>query len=178
MIAISIVLCFVMIALTIICMWSDISTMTLPNKYVLPIAGLFILAFCFWPAAFSPLWMHIGAAVLILAITYLMFAFNMLGAGDAKYAAVLGLWVGFKGLMIYMFFMAVIGGLLGAASLLIRKYKPVAEPKQGSWIAIAQSGKSAVPYGIAITLGAWMALFHIGPLAIVLHELNNIISSN
>lgn len=176
MIAISIIFCFAMMGITVFCMWSDFSRMILPNKAVLAIAALFVPAYLFWPDAFCSLWSHIGAGAIILAVTYSMFAFNMLGAGDAKYAAVLGLWVGLKGLMIYMFFMALVGGALGVAALLLKKHKPVANPAAGSWIEIAQGGKSAVPYGIAITIGAWCGLFHTGPLSIVLRELSNIIS--
>ncbi len=176
MIAVSIVICFIMMGVTIFCMWSDFSRMILPNKAVVAIAALFVLAYLFWPDAFSSLGSHLAAGAVILAVTYGMFAFNMLGAGDAKYAAVLGLWVGLKGLMIYMFFMGLVGGILGVAALVLKKYKPVSAPASGSWIEIAQSGKSAVPYGIAITIGAWCGLFHTGPLSIVLRELSNIIS--
>jgi Flp pilus assembly protein protease CpaA len=67
-----------------------------------------------------------------------------------------------KGLVVFLFYMALMGGLLGIAALVMKKKQPFKNPPEGSWAQKAQSGKSVVPYGIAITFGAWCAFFHTG----------------
>ena len=60
--------------------------------------------------------------------------------------------------------MSVAGGLLGLTALALRKWTPVKEPKENSWVARVQAGESKVPYGVAIALGALASFVEIGYL--------------
>lgn len=152
---------------------SDVRSLRIPNLYSIIVLAAFVLAFAVSPASFYVWWEHVGAMVAMLLITYLMFCFNMLGSGDSKFGSVLALWVGLPGLMVYVFYMALMGGVIGAATLYIRKKKPCANPLKGSWIAQVQEGRNAVPYGVAITFGAWAAFFH---TAFFAHRLGELIA--
>jgi prepilin peptidase CpaA len=154
---------------------TDIRSMRIPNTHVVVVLVLFGIAFATTPDAFHTLWEHAAAMLVFLVLTYIMFAFGMLGAGDAKYGAALALWVGLPGLMAYVFFMAIIGGVLGVLSLVLRKYRPVKNPRAGSWVATVQDGGNAVPYGIALSIGVWAAFFHTSVFFHQLDELINII---
>jgi prepilin peptidase CpaA len=154
---------------------SDIRQMRIPNAHVVMVLVLFAVAFIAAPDAFHVWWAHAAAMLVFLVLTYIMFAFGMLGAGDAKYGAALALWVGLPGLMAYVFFMAIIGGVLGVLSLLLRKYRPVKNPRAGSWVATVQDGGNAVPYGIALSIGVWAAFFHTAAFSHHLDELIRII---
>jgi len=166
-------LCLVLLfCVTVASCVSDVRRMRIPNTHVVAVLALFVIAFAAAPDAFHTWWEHGAAMLVFLVLTYIMFAVGMLGAGDAKYGAALALWVGLPGLMAYVFFMAIAGGLLGILSLLLRKYRPVKNPPPGSWAATVQDGGNAVPYGIALSVGVWAAFFH---TAVFSHQLDELI---
>lgn len=149
---------------------SDIRRMRIPNTHVLFVLVAFAAAFAVSPDDFGRWWEHLAALGIFLAVTFAMFCAGMLGAGDAKYGAALALWVGLPHLLVFLFFMTLAGGVLGVLSLLMRKYKPFENPPAESWMAQAQGGASAVPYGIAISAGALAALLHSGFISHQLHQ--------
>ncbi len=150
----------VVLVVTLLACVSDVRSMRIPNAYSIIILVTFVLAFLVSPESFGQWWEHLGAFGLMFAVTFIMFIVNMVGGGDTKLASALALWVGLKGLMAYLFYMALVGGLLGILSIILRKKKPFKNPLEGSWVAQVQAGKSAVPYGIAIGVGAWASLLH------------------
>jgi prepilin peptidase CpaA len=153
------VLAIFVIILTVMCSVSDFRTLKIPNYYVAAIAASFVLAFALSPDSFGRWWDHAGAMGIFLVVTYLMFCMNLLGAGDAKYGSALALWVGLKGLLPMLLFMSIAGGLVGIVALIFKRWKPVKDPKAGGFIAEVQSGRNAVPYGIAISFGFWVAFY-------------------
>lgn len=166
--------CLVLVVTLLSCA-SDVRALRIPNKHVLVILAAFVLAFALSPASFGAWWHPFAGGAVFLAVTYIMFACNLLGAGDAKFGAALALWVGLPGLMAYVMYMAIVGGVLGAASLFLKKKKPFKNPRAGGWVATVQSGGNAVPYGVAITVGAWGAMFHNGFISNQIDELIKII---
>jgi len=141
---------------------SDFRALRIPNWHSLSIVILFIPAYFLSPESFSPLWQHISAMAAMFIISYIMFILRMMGGGDSKLATALGLWVGLNGLAGFVFYMSIIGGLVGVISLIIRNKKPFKNPHKGSWFEQAQLGKNSIPYGIAISIGAWAAILHTG----------------
>lgn len=159
---------FAVLAVAILAGLSDIRSLRIPNWQPLAVILFFVPAYLAMPSAFGGWEPHVLALVIMFIVTYIMFILNIMGGGDAKLAAALALWTGITGMLPMLFYMALIGGLLGAATLLMRKKKPFKNPALGSWIASAQAGENAVPYGVAISFGFWMALFHSGFLQTVL----------
>ena len=148
--------------------WSDWSGMTIPNTYPVGIIATFGIAaaalYFLAPEAgylFS-LKSHFISFALVFAVTFVLFSLKMIGAGDSKLAAAVALWTGVKGLFPFLFFMGITGAVLGLAALYLQKNKPVAEPKEKSWIERVQGGESTVPYGIAIAVGALIAFIQVG----------------
>jgi prepilin peptidase CpaA len=164
-----------MLAVTLMSCVSDLRCLRIPNRHVAIVLASFAAAYAVSPASFGTWWHPFAAGFIFFLITYVMFACNMLGAGDAKLGAALALWVGLQGLMIYVMYMAVVGGVLGAASLFIRRRKPFKNPRPGGWVATLQAGGNAVPYGIALSAGAWGAMWHNGFISHQLDELIKII---
>ena len=156
---------------------SDFRSLRIPNSHSLAVIGLFIPAYLFAPDSFGLWWYPFLAAGLMFFISYVMFCYGLMGGGDSKLATALALWVGLKGLMIYVFWMAVAGGVIAAFGLWLKAKKPFKNPTEGSWIAQAQGGRNAVPYGIAITVGAWAAIFHTESFSKQIHQLIKIIHS-
>lgn len=171
MIPISVAMTFVVLIVTILSSISDIRDLRIPNWHSLVIIAAFFIAYAFSPKYFHSLNQHLIAMGIMFAVTYLMFACKVIGGGDAKLGTALGLWAGLKSLIPFIFYMTLIGGVLGVMALLLRKRKVIKKPRRGSWIDQAQKGYSAVPYGVAISLGFWIALSHTEPMRAQLHSL-------
>lgn len=172
MIVISLLMTAIVFVVTVLSCVSDIRSLRIPNWHSLVILCCFAPAWWAMPGLFGALWQHVGAMGFMFVMTYAMFILGMVGGGDSKFATALGLWIGLKGLILFMFYMAIIGGVVGIASLAIRKYKPFKNLKAGSWAEQAQSGRNVVPYGLAIGLGAWVTFFHTG---LIYNQLNEVI---
>lgn len=171
MIALTIFLVFALSVLGIGALgaWSDIKSLTIQNMYSAIILGAFPLCYALmWLVGdldiFVPLWSHLGAFVVVLIISALLFFFNVMGAADSKLASVYALWVGLGNLPVFLFMMSLVGAILGVVALFIKKKKPFKEPKEGGWVAQLQAGGSKVPYGVAIVVGAAFGFYHAGYL--------------
>lgn len=138
---------------------SDYKGFRIPNIVSIVILAAFAVAYGVLSLTdqrsimFGPIMSHISALLLVLMITGAMFAMKQLGAGDSKFASAVALWFGLKGLVPFLFYMALAGGVIGVATLYIRKKKPFKNPAEGSWPAKAQEGHPSIPYGIAIAVG-------------------------
>ncbi|MCB9978749.1 MAG: prepilin peptidase [Rhodospirillales bacterium] len=142
--------------------FSDFRGMTIPNRYSLMVVGAFVCAFSVLSLTgredvFSSLGSHLGGAGIMFAVTLWMFAAGMIGAGDSKIGTAFALWAGLAGLPVYLFSMALSGGVLGFLTLALRRWTVWPGAPEGSWVARAQRGESVVPYGIAIVFGAIFA---------------------
>ncbi len=139
--------------------WSDFKGFRIPNIIPLMIAGAFFVVFGVLTLTeqralvFGPIIPHLGAAAIVFLVTGFLFALKQLGAGDSKFATAVALWLGLSGLVPFLFYMAFAGGLIGVASLYLKKKKPLKSPLAGSWPDKAQQGHPSVPYGIAIAVG-------------------------
>lgn len=154
----------VVLAATIAACVTDLMSLRIPNILSIIIIAAFVIAFAASPHSFEGWRAHLAALAGFFIITYIMFITGMIGGGDAKLGSALALWVGLKGLAIYVFCMAFAGGIIALISIFIKKKKPFRNPPAKSWMAQAQEGRNAVPYGIAISIGAWAALFRSGLL--------------
>ncbi len=149
---------------------SDVNRLIIPNNYVLFILGSFIIAFLSLlilspESSFFSSWKsHLMAGGLTFIVTFGLFYAKIIGGGDAKLLSVYGLWVGMNGLIPLVVYMAIAGGFLGAATLIMGKKKLIATPREGGWIDKAQSGEKQVPYGVAIFVGALAAFWSVGYL--------------
>jgi prepilin peptidase CpaA len=157
---ITLILTLAVLMTTVFSAVSDVRSLRIPNLHCLIILVCFIPAYFATPDLFGGWIHHLGAVAVMFIVTYLMFTAGMMGGGDSKLGSALALWVGLPALLPFLFYMAVMGGVLGVATLYIRKHKPFKTPLTGSWVAQVQDGRNAVPYGVAISFGFWMALIH------------------
>lgn len=132
----------------------DATSYTIPNW----MSGL--AAASFFPAA---LIMHLtlaqwgvalGVGLAALAAGVVMFALGWIGGGDAKLFAACGLWLGWPAFLPFLLWTALAGGALATGLLVARRGArawPVAGPQ---WLVRLLSPEAAVPYGVAIAVGA------------------------
>ncbi len=158
---------FVAVGTGVLAGMSDIRGLKIPNMYSVVVILAFVVCYgVLWAFGredvLSSLSSHLLGAVIVFGVTAAMFAFGMIGAADSKLGTAYALWVGLRGIFPFLFYMTLVGGLLGLVSLVIKKRKPFKSPPEGSWIAQVQAGESKVPYGVAIVIGALASFVNIG----------------
>ncbi len=145
-------------ALLIVAAVSDLLTFRIPNWVSLALVGLFVVVVPFSGLSWLIVASHLALGVTLLFIGMAMFAMNLLGGGDAKLLAAIGLWVGWITLPVYLIWAAIIGGLL-ALSLLMFRRLPLATPlREMPWVSRLHDTQAGIPYGIALAAGALLAL--------------------
>lgn len=167
------VVIFAAAGIMILSLRSDFLTMTIPNGFSFGLVALFLPA---WgldavlvsngqPAVMSTLQAHLWAFGGILVLSVPMFYLGVWGGGDAKLAAAIGLWVGLKGLFMFLGVMAVFGLVLVLGLYGIKKLEgriPLKWRSAGSWPAQVCSGSRILPYGIALSIGGLWAMGWLG----------------
>ena len=147
---------------------TDLASYRIPNWISLALAAAFL------PAAglavlhgLSPavlgLDLGVGAAALVVGVA--MFAVRWIGGGDAKLFAAAALWLGWPALGTYLAVTCLAGGALAGLLLALRSVfiRPLAL-NGPAWVARLAEPDEAVPYGVAIAIGA-LAAFPASTLA-------------
>jgi prepilin peptidase CpaA len=143
---------------------SDWRGMIIPNEYALALVGVFALGFILPNSIFSGVTFMSGliAGAIVFTFTIALYAAKAMGGGDTKLASAVALLVGTKYLGVFLLVMAFTGGFLAVYALLTRKHGDKllpSSPPEGTWLARLKAGENKIPYGIAIAVGACVALF-------------------
>lgn len=147
---------------------SDFRGMKIPNLYSILIFAAFPVCYAVvflsghaGDVFYAPL-SHVMSFGLVFVLTLGLFVAKLWGAGDQKMISAFSIWFGLPHLIVFLFYTVLFGGVLGVLALILRKFKPIKAPKEGSWIAQVQGGGNKVPYGIAIFCGALVSFVKIG----------------
>jgi len=138
----------------------DLASFTIPN--FLPITlialfGVFVVTTGFAPPAIGG---HALAGLSGLAIGFALFAFGLIGGGDAKLFAATALWLGFGNLLEYVLFTSVIGGALALALISVRSLPMPATLANQKWVLRLHDSQGGIPYGVALAAAALIVLPH------------------
>jgi prepilin peptidase CpaA len=137
----------------------DIRTFTIPNQLNLTLAAAFILLA--WPMGleWGTVWDHIKISVIACLVAALLFYIGIFGGGDAKMTGAIALWLGSAPLVPFIFYTALAGGILGLTLLIGRRLaKAYGLPRSPKWARRMLRQQSAVPYGVALGIGAIVAV--------------------
>jgi prepilin peptidase CpaA len=137
---------------------SDLLTMLIPNRISLALILGFALLAASGLMSLNEIGLHVGAAALVLTATFTLFAFNVIGGGDAKLAAATALWLGFDGLLDYLLAASVLGGLLTLALLAARSHPLPGGLARMPFALHLHDRKTGIPYGIALAAAALLVL--------------------
>ncbi|MBP2442891.1 A24 family peptidase [Rhizobium leguminosarum] len=137
--------------------FSDLFTMTIPNRVSLILVGSFLVLAPLYGLGLQAIGMHLAAAAIVFFACFALFAFNVMGGGDAKLLSATALWFGLnQSLAFLMVDVAMIGGLITLLILLVRAQSntilAIGLPVPNS-VLLAKK----IPYGIAIAIGGFMA---------------------
>jgi prepilin peptidase CpaA len=132
---------------------SDLLNMTIPNRVSLLLAAGFFLAAFLVGMPLAQVGWHVAAGMLVLAVTFGLFAAGWIGGGDAKFAAATALWLGFPLLIEYFLVASLFGGVMTLALLRARAW-PLPNALAGTrWIERLHAPDTGIPYGIALAAG-------------------------
>ena len=151
------IFCAFLLALAMI----DFDHMILPDRLTFPAIALGILLQPFLPwarlwdgpwgaMAGAALGALLGAGILLAvwAAWYLIRREEGMGLGDAKMLAAIGAFLGWKGVLVSLFFAALLGSVVGLGLM--------------AWSGLG--GKARLPFGTFLALGGLIALFAGEPL--------------
>jgi prepilin peptidase CpaA len=134
--------------------FSDLFTMTIPNRISLLLLAGFVPLAAFGGMSLHAVSMHLAAGLVVLTVGFACFALGWIGGGDAKLAAVTALWLGFDHLLVYLVLATVAGGTLALLLLQFRRWPLPAGLLSREWAQRLHDGKSGIPYGVALAIGA------------------------
>ncbi|HWJ73547.1 MAG TPA: prepilin peptidase [Kaistia sp.] len=136
--------------------FSDLATMTIPNKLPAALALAFPFAALAISMPIAVFGMHIFAGLAVLGVGIILFSRGWIGGGDAKLAAAIALWLGFDQLLVFLVYASLFGGMLTLGILAFRSRLVPAFALRQEWLMRLHDRDAGVPYGIAIAAGAMM----------------------
>ncbi|WP_281301213.1 MULTISPECIES: prepilin peptidase [unclassified Iodidimonas] len=158
-------LIFLNIILIILLVWaaiSDLRARIIPNAIPLLAIVLFPLGALL---GLVPAWpMHLLIFALSFALAVALFAFGIMGGGDAKLIPAMALWAGPSGLSLFVLIMALSGGILALIMIIRQKNRNNSDSSPDSF---PDSSLEGVPYGVAIACGG--IAFLLPPFLAFLH---------
>jgi leader peptidase (prepilin peptidase)/N-methyltransferase len=134
---------FVVVSLLMIITVSDLAVMLIPDKILVVCGLLLIVLRILFPM--EPWWNSLLGSITGFGLLYCIAVISKggMGGGDIKLFAVLGIGLGWKGILIAFFFAAFLGSVIGGLLLLAGKVKR----------------KQKIPFGPFIAVGALFSLY-------------------
>jgi prepilin peptidase CpaA len=138
--------------------FSDMLTMTIPNRVSLLLIAGFVAMAVLTGMPLKTFGLHVAAGFVVLAVTFTMFALGWIGGGDAKLAAATALWLGFEQLLPYLVYASLAGGVLTIALVKLREAPLPGMAKGWAWAQRLHGIEKGIPYGLALGIAALVVL--------------------
>jgi prepilin peptidase CpaA len=137
--------------------FSDLFTMTIPNRVSAILLGAFILIAPVAGLSLSMIGMHLAMGLIVFAGCFTLFALNIMGGGDAKLLTASAVWFGFNSSLIeFLIYVSLFGGVLTILILTLRKQENIILAA-GIPVPPLLFTANKIPYGIAIGFGGFLA---------------------
>jgi prepilin peptidase CpaA len=130
---------------------SDLTSTRIPNTASAAILALWIGWAVINPSVAVLFSLGIGAA--LFAAGAALFHHNLMGGGDVKFMAALGLFAGPQEVIPFLLYVSIFGGALSLLGLLLARH-----PVPVISLVSTTHGKRTVPYGVAIAAGAYILI--------------------
>ena len=133
---------------------SDMLSMTIANRVSLLLVAAFLILAPLTGMNWADYGWHLAAGLVVLSVTFTLFAVGGMGGGDAKLLAATALWMGFgQELMQYLVYSAALGGLLTMLILIYRRSPLSVYTGHNIFLRNLADQDVGIPYGIALGLG-------------------------
>lgn len=146
---------------------NDLFTMTIPNRISLALILAFFATVAFAGFSGEQILLHAGIGAAALAVGFTLFAFKLVGGGDAKLLAAGALWMGADLAVPYVAYITIFGGLLSVVILAYRRFVPADNLPLPGWAMRLHTQGGGIPYGIAIA-AAGLAMYPQTPIFLAL----------
>ena len=127
----------------------DLRRRIIPHAVVFAAAGLWLVYIVLGHGSLQG---GLIAGAVLLGLGFLLFQFNLMGGGDVKLMAAIGLWTGLSHLVHFVFYTTIAGGFVALAVLVAHRMRP--QVADGEEQAVP-----TVPYGLAIAFGGTVAVW-------------------
>jgi prepilin peptidase CpaA len=136
----------------------DATSFTIPNKLTIGLAAAFFPVALILGLPMPTIAACAAVGILALMVGIGLFALNWCGGGDAKMLAACALWLGLPAMLPFLFYMSLFGGVLALGLVMARKMMLGGLVANGpAWLGRLLAPEEALPYGVAIALGALVA---------------------
>jgi prepilin peptidase CpaA len=137
--------------------FSDLFTMTIPNRASIILAVSFLAIALTSGMPLATIGMHVSSGLAVFLVCFVLFALAVMGGGDAKLLAATALWFGLNASLVE--FLVYVGLIGGAATLVILLIRTQTNTILATGLRIPHSILFAtkIPYGIAIAIGGFLA---------------------
>ena len=138
----------------------DMARLRISNIFQLLVVGLYAV----WVAVVgweNDIWRNGTVFLVVFMLGCGLFALRWMGGGDIKLLSACALWFDWQGVVPWLVYVTVGGGVLALLLMAGRRMVPQGV-REGSSIALFEK-KGPIPYGVAIALGTIMALYMAGP---------------
>lgn len=162
MVTFSIFLLFAFTFFVVFAIICDLLTYQIPNWVSISLSGLFLVYFCASAMSGLPLMPFLsgfGCGVFILLVGFTLFALNVIGGGDAKFTAVIAMWLGWGLILHYLFLATLLGGVLTVGIFCFRQLVIPLSLLKANFIMRLYSKDEGVPYGIALGSAALVMIY-------------------
>lgn len=132
--------------------FSDLFTMTIPNRLSLLLVIVYLALALYLPIPLQTVGLHVACGLAVLALTFVLFQFGWVGGGDAKLASATALWLGWEHLLDYGLIASVAGGVLTIAIIALRWRDLPQRLLSFAFVARLAEKSNGVPYGIALAI--------------------------
>ncbi len=136
-------------------MISDLRTLRINNWISVSIFVAFLPAAIAEGVGFQAIVINYTAGIVLLIGGAVLFARRMIGGGDVKLLAAVGVWIGWEYLIPYIILTALLGGVLAVAVVALKRipWYPSFLPAI-PWLEDDPKAEQNIPYGSAIGLAA------------------------
>ena len=137
---------------------NDMMEMKIPNWVSFVLLASYPCAALYFQIPLPDVMASVLLALVVLAFGFTLFAFNLLGGGDAKLLAAVAPWMGLGAVAHFAMYMVLAGGALALALLLFRQIPPMPIYANTGWIMNLHNARGKMPYGVAIAVGGLLAM--------------------
>lgn len=136
--------------------FSDMTRLIIPNWVSIALVAIYPFVALALGATLLDAGMHILFGLGVLAIGFVLFQFNVVGGGDAKLIAAVSVWTSMTAVLPFVMWTALAGGVLALALLTARQLLPAGD--YPGFVDHLLKKRNGIPYGVAIMVGALMAI--------------------
>jgi prepilin peptidase CpaA len=130
---------------------SDLMSMTISNRISIILVAAFLVLAPLTGMPLTEIGLHVAAMLIVLTVSFALFAAGAMGGGDAKLMSATALWFGLSmNLAIYFIAASFLGGILTLMILKFRSSNVTVYTGSVDFLHRMADPKEKIPYGIAL----------------------------